>query len=58
MKAIEVIPIILIIKYKFIKDEETKKNFDKLVDELIPEAAEDFYERFGLIDKDRLIGGS
>ncbi len=52
------IPVILILKYKFVKDNETKKKLDKIIDDLVPEATEEFFESFGLIDKDRLIGGS
>jgi len=54
MKACEIIPILMIVSYKFITDPILKAKIDKLILKLVPEATEEFFEHFGLLDVDDL----
>ena len=50
MKATELIPIIHVLINKYIKDDDSKKELEQLIADLVPKAAGEFLEIYDLFD--------
>ncbi|MGC9781723.1 MAG: hypothetical protein HZR80_20955 [Candidatus Heimdallarchaeota archaeon] len=55
-KAIELIPIIHILIYKYVNDDQIKEELLQLIADLVPRASREFLEHYELADPKYFVG--